>query len=449
MSALLDATREQIEALGALTDTLVSVERTISALLAARDGLLAMGSRLAIETADAARDDVSSPYSCPDGADLALRAVAAEFGAALRVSDRTVQRRMADADLLVTQFPALWRAQGAGDISPAHTRAIVDGGMHLDADPMREAYEKEMVEFALDEAPSRVARRARRVAERYQRRTLTERHRDARAQRAVWVTDRADGMAELGLLGPAALVQGAYERLTSMAKVVGTENRDARHSDAVGDDRPAAGESDDRGPDVRTLAQTRCDLALDLLLGGSPVGHDITGGTLGTIRGSVSVTVPVLTLMGLATAPAELDGHGPIDLDTARRLAGSAAAWDRVLTHPITGAVLAVDRYRPSADLKRLLQSQDQRCRFPTCGFPARECDLDHTRGHALGGETSSTNLAALCRRHHTLKHQSPWHVERLGGGYHAWTSPAGRVYVDAPPAPNDASIPHSTPPPF
>ena len=35
--------------------------------------------------------------------------------------------------------------------------------------------------------------------------------------------------------------------------------------------------------------------------------------------------------------------------------------------HPHTGATLAVDRYRPSAELRRFLRVRDERCRFPGC----------------------------------------------------------------------------------
>ena len=453
MPALLDATREQVDALAAVTDTLVSVERTIASLLAARDGLLALGNRIALETAATARTDDGSPYLGHDGADLAVRAVAAEFGAALRMSDRTVQRRMADADLLVTLFPAVWRAQGTGDISPAHARAVVDAGIHLEGDAERDAYTAEILEHAAVESPNRLRRRARRIAERHQHRTIDERHRAARADRAVWVKDLDDGMAELGLRGPSVLVHGAFDRLTSMAKAVHDEVSVTGEHEAVPMCADGAPEERTPGtedaPDSRTLAQSRCDLALDLLLSGAPSGHDDEDGRLAAIRGSVSITMPVLTLMGVTTTPAEIDGHAPIDAATARRLAGSAPGWDRVLTHPVTDAVLAVDRYRPSSDLKRLMRARDQRCRFPCCGFPVRDCDLDHTRDHALGGDTSSDNLEALCRRHHVLKHHSPWHVENLGGGFHSWTSPVGRVYVDAPPETNVAPIPRDADPPF
>ena len=98
-----------------------------------------------------------------------------------------------------------------------------------------------------------------------------------------------------------------------------------------------------------------------------------------------------------------------IDTDTARILAGRATAWERVLTHPITGAILAVDHYRPNADLRRLLHARDSRCRFFACGLPPVTQDLDHTIDAAHGGATEEGNLGGLCRRHHILKHQTPW----------------------------------------
>jgi hypothetical protein len=163
------------------------------------------------------------------------------------------------------------------------------------------------------------------------------------------------------------------------------------------------------------------------------------------ITASISVTVPVTTLMGEDGPEAELDGRCPIDPTTARALAGAATGWDRVLTHPITGGVLAVDRYRPSEALKRHLIGRDQRCRFPGCGMPAWHSDLDHTKDAAFGGATDDDNLAALCRRHHVLKHHSPWLVRQLGNGLLEWTSPTRRIYIDKPPAPNTVTFSDGT----
>ncbi|KLD32827.1 hypothetical protein TB15x_23065, partial [Xanthomonas perforans] len=87
----------------------------------------------------------------------------------------------------------------------------------------------------------------------------------------------------------------------------------------------------------------------------------------GSGRPTVVVTVPALTLLGRDDTPATLDGYGPIDLDAARRLAGEASSWIRVLTHPVTGVPLALDRtrYRVTTALRRWLGVTS-----PTCVFP-------------------------------------------------------------------------------
>jgi len=440
--------------LSGLVEMAQSIEASIDGLLAARDGVLALAARVALSQAS----DV-------DDADLQVRAVAAELGAALRVSDRTIQRRMVAAEVKVDRFPAVWAAQGAGRISAAHARVIIDAGERIDDADARAGYAQRMVAFAEGESPNRTRVVAERLAEHCQPRSLQERHADAREQQSVWVKDRPDAMAEFGLYGPAVLVHAAFERLTGMGKEV--KKRTAPE---------AGGEGPDADP--RTLGQVRADLALDLLLTGAPAGHDTPDGMLAAVTGHVAVTVPVLTLMGpgdeagsapadvssrvLGTAAdatmggtdrdpaplpitsirrpvpaAELTGRFPIDPATARMLAGAASGWDRVLTDPISGELLAVDRYRPSEHLKRHLRARDERCRFPGCGTPARDSDLDHTLDAAHGGPTEDGNLSALCRRHHVLKHHSLWKVKQIGGGLLEWTSPAGRSYVDRPPPQN------------
>lgn len=121
----------------------------------------------------------------------------------------------------------------------------------------------------------------------------------------------------------------------------------------------------------------------------------------------------------------------------------------RVLTHPETGVVLSVGReqYRPPADLRRLVTWRAARCMAPGCGIPADRCDIDHTVDWHHGGHTDATNLAPLCRGHHTLKHHTDWQVTARPGGALEWTSPAGRVYLVHP----ERRIPHFTtdPPPF
>lgn len=450
MTALLDATDEQMVALAGLVESLHVAEATLSSMQAARDGLLALAGRLAI--------DIAKQGDHPDRGDHSIRTVAAEIGAVQRASDRTVERRMASASLLVEQFPAVWRAQGDGRISAGHSRVIVDAGSQIEDDADRAAYAAAVLPLAEEESPNRLRALARRIAERFAPSTIDERHRRARSQRRVWVSDGEDGMAGLHVHAPATLVHGMFDRLSQAAHIIREENRRAK--------KEAAREGRDFDADDRTVDEIRADLLADLVLTGTWSGHDSEDGLLSEIRGRVEVTVPVTTLMqddgaeidteddedadaddtdadarpdarARSTAPAppaELDGALPVDGRTARCLAGAAAIWDRVLTHPVSGRMLAVDGYRPSPRLRRHLRARDQRCRFPGCGIVARKCDLDHNHAAAAGGATCDTNLAAFCRRHHVLKHNSPWHVEQRPGGILEWTSPTGRTYIDRPP---------------
>lgn len=434
MTALLDATDTQMATLADLVDALQVAEATLSSMSAARDGLLAIAARLAI--------DIAKQGDHPDRGDHSLRTVAAEIAAVQHVSDRTIERRMAAAELLVDQFPDVWAAQGAGRISPAHSRVIVDAGSGIESPSDREKYSAVILPIAETESPNRLRALARRVVERFAPTTVSERHRRARSQRRVWVTDGEDGMAALHAHAPAALVHGMFDRLSQMAHALRNENLRAK--------RQAARDGSEFEADDRTVDEIRADLLADLVLSGQPTGHDSEDGLLGAISARIEITVPVTTLMhgdadeasdADATPPAELDGRAPIDVDTARTMAGQTKGWDRVLTHPISGRVLAVDRYRPSRHLRRHLRARDQRCRFPTCGIAARKCDLDHNHSASTGGATCETNLASFCRRHHVLKHHSPWHVEQKSGGVMEWTSPTGRTYVDTPPAPNTVTF--------
>ncbi|MBN9193375.1 HNH endonuclease signature motif containing protein [Microbacterium sp.] len=466
------------DALDALVSDLVATRAMMSALQAHEATVMA--GVMAVADAAAVVRDRSE-------ADLQHRSVAAEVAAALRVSDRTVQRQLADAALLTERFPATHAALRAGLISRAHVSVIMDAGRHL-ADPDDLArYEAMILPYAQTVTAGRLRPVARLRVERVLPSSLQDRHDRAVALRGVRVIDGDDGTADLHAFGlKAAIAHGIHDRLTALAHRIerGGPTRNGR-DDAL-DDRVRGGEGDgELVPDARTMDQLRADILADLALATDPVAHRIPTG-LAAIRASVQVTVPVLTLLpgsegarttravtavaatavpdgtsaaghcptGADFGPADLAGYGPIDPDTARHLAGHAPGWDRILTHPISGAILAVGRYRPSKAIARALRARDRHCRFVGCRQPVHRCDLDHTRDAHAGGRTAVCNLANLCRRHHILKHHTAWQVRQLPGGILEWTSPTGRVYTDVPvstvafaPTPEPDSSPD--PPPF
>ncbi|MCE4025387.1 HNH endonuclease [Microbacterium sp. Au-Mic1] len=442
---------DPVVVLAALTSMVQDTEATIIRLQAVREAQLAVAQRFAEHLAAEA-----GPAGRGDAVELASRSVAAELAGVLHMSDRVVQARMARAAELVNRYPVTMQAFTEARISPAHVRQIQDTGARLD-DTARGAFEQVAVAASVGETPHRVKRVIERIAERLAPRSLTERHREAQEQRRVWREDLGDGQKMLGLIHAAAIVDGIYDRLTQQARTVHVANTRAGKDDAGRDiDADALGDP----ADDRAIDQLRADLCADTLLTGAPSGHDTADGLLSAIQARVEITVPVLTMMETGTGspafgirveqPGELAGGQPIDTHTARILAGDAVAWERVLTHPVTGAILAVDRYRPNTDLRRLLHARDSRCRFPTCGLPPTAHDLDHTIDAAHGGPTEEGNLGGLCRRHHVLKHQTAWKVKQRGAGVLEWTSPTGATYIDRPPAPVTFTTdePNPDPPP-
>jgi len=363
------------------------------------------------------------------GSQLEVRQVAAEFAAALRVSDRTLQRELSDASTLVTGFPLTHAALASGQISRSHAYAILDAGAPL-CDQARAGFETAALDVALVESATRTRPVAKMLAAQFDARALEQRHRDAVASRSVRIRALDDGMAEVRADLPVVLAHGIHDRITQMAielqrATAGRQPQDAHTSD------PVSGGVGDAPADERTIDQLRADVFCDLLLAGTPAAVPDAGTDFAGIVGRVQVMVPVLALAGVCDDPSELSGYGAVDQVTAQGLAAAAPVWDRVFMHPIKRCVLAVDRYRPGPELERQLVARDRHCRFPGCRMPVRLCDVDHTVDAARGGETSIRNLAHLCRRHHTLKHATDWSVKQLDAGVLEWTSPGGRVFTD------------------
>jgi hypothetical protein len=401
------------------------------------------------------------PRSAGREAELPLRALAAELGACARQPDRSVQRRMNDAHTLVTRFAATFEALAAGAVSVGHVRAIVEHGVKLTDPGVRAAFEAEALERAASTTPGRLGPQLARLVEQVQPTTFAERHKVARKSGGVWVRDVEDGMSELFLRGPSVPLHGIHDMVTHVARDVLNTAHAAEAADAeaagaaeAGDPLADAGVAGGTIVDSRSLDQVRADVLIEMVLThridtetgeGLGDGH----GGLASIRATVNVTVPALALAGVTEDPAELVGRAPIDLDTARILAATAPGWERVLADPITGGVLAVDRYTRSADLTRYLRVRDPHCRFPGCRMPTHRCDVDHGQDFALGGATDHRNLCALCRRHHVLKGETPWRVKHRPGGVIEWISPGGLHYTDTPPPVTIGFVPDPDDAPF
>lgn len=426
--------------------------------------------------------DASSASRSGAGRELAYRALRAELATAFNLSEHQTESQMDLAYRLTRDLPQTLVALERGEIACAHARVICDAsavigsGDSPELAERRAGYEHQVLDVAVHETPNRLRPIAQRLAEQWAERPLEERHREARCERRVVVIDREDGMADLLAHLPAIEAHAIKDRLTSIARAAERGERTVHRvrphhlSDSAPDSAPgsapgaeaspgagalmsmAAPAADDLavgdlaagdlaethftdGADQRTRDQLRADVFTDLLLAADE--HSLfAGSTAEAIRARVQVIVPVDALGEErdSTVPCELIGSGCVGADTARVVASEATHWDQVDVQRESGEVLSVDRYRPSEQMRRQLGARDRHCRFPGCRVPVQRCDLDHTIDAALGGATSTSNLAHLCRGHHTLKHHTAWKVKQEPGGTLRWTSPTGRSYPDHPP---------------
>ncbi|MGA6094340.1 DUF222 domain-containing protein [Microbacterium sp. NPDC079356] len=395
--------------------------------------------------------------------DMALRSIAAEVGGVMRVTDRTVQRRIGEARTLIEGFPATVEAWEQGRIVRGHANAILETGTSLPAEMWAE-FEQVAITRCERDTPNRVRGELKILAHRMHPRSFAERHEEAAATRCVRIVPGRDGMSDVIATVPTVIAEGIHDRLTQQARAI-IDTRDERvaargcagvaFGEAASDGDTDGDRDDDAAAiiatDQRSIDQVRADVLADLLLAGTPAlddTRDTTAGPLGAIRARVQVLIPAATLTGEDDGPSDLAGRSPIDPATARTLAGGAGMWERLFHDPTTGVTVATDSYRVPSGMRRFLQARDQHCRFPGCRVAAIRCEVDHTHDYALGGRTELSNLAHLCQRHHSMKQFTAWRVRQLKGGVLEWTSPLGRIYREDAPTPAVAFTPAAPPSP-
>ncbi|WP_235566826.1 HNH endonuclease signature motif containing protein, partial [Microbacterium sp. Root61] len=340
--------------------------------------------------------------------DVIERSVRLELAAALSITESAAGLLVAHADALVHRYPGVLDSLEGARMSARHATELVDLVDTVEPELRGQVLEP-AIGLAETHAFGTFRRKLRMLVDSVRAATLAERHEQALQQRRVVVTPAEDGMAWFMLFGPAVEVHAIHGRLTAIGKVIAAQDGE-----------------------TRTLDQLRADVCGDLLIDGTT---EATPAESRGIRATVVVTVPVLSLLDSdgQSHGASVEGVGPIPLARARELCGSAEGWMRVLTHPETGVVLSVgrERYRPPPELRRLVRWRAERCMAPGCGIPAARCEIDHTVAWEHGGTTELSNLAPLCKGHHTIKHHGRWRVHQIAdsGGALEWTSPTGRHY--------------------
>lgn len=222
-----------------------------------------------------------------------------------------------------------------------------------------------------------------------------------------------DGIGSTTMQGPIPEVLAYWKRLDEAARAVQAAQRKALRE---GTEIPHDSEGIVAGTG-RPLPLDRLRYALQL-----DAAFDTDGVAIPQERFRLSVSVPVLSLLGVSDAPGMLEGTIPIPPEMARELAGREDTWYRVLTDACTGAFLPLpaQRYTPSRAMLEHLRLRSPRCAVPGCARCiswASECDhleeYDHEHP-AEGGRTEIESLHLLCWQHHQAKTQGLLDPTRL-----------------------------------
>ena len=340
-------------------------------------------------------------------------AVAAEVGAALRISQGRAASRLRYARAMRERLPQVGEVFQAGDIDyRAFTTIVYRSDLITDPDVMATVDHQlaanvarwpSMSQGRLGAQVDKIVARA--DADAVRRRT------EAQADREIWIGAEQEGLSQI--IGSLFTVDAHAldTRLNALAATV------CAH-------------------DPRTKDECRADALGALAAGAERLGCRCGRAdcAAGQRRAASPVTIHVIaehaTLNGTGTAPgSQLSADGLITPELVAELAKSATLIP--LIHP--GDAAPEPGYTPSKALADFVRARDLTCRWPGCDVPAVNCQLDHTIPHAQGGPTHAGNLKCYCPTHHLLKTFWGWREKQLSDGTLILTSPAGHTYVTTP----------------
>lgn len=356
-------------------------------------------------------------------------------------------------------------ALAAGRIAVPAARIIAER-LHEQTWQVATAVQEQVLDRAPDRTPAQVRLDVEKALAQVDPEHAAERHAHARTRRRVThPRAEADAMASMHVVLPAphaVAIDTVLEDCARTARAAGDPRTlDQLRADGLVDlflhpptptrtDPDASPGSDaDTGAGATSAAGPAApatDPVTTTLPGPGPHGPT-------DARIQVLVTVALSTLLGVDDQPGDLAGYGPLDAVQTRALA-HGGTWRRLITDPLSGAVLdhGRTRYRPPAALAAHIRHRDKTCTRPGCTRPAIRCDLDHTTPFPTG-TTSASNLGPLCRTHHRHKTAGTLTLHQHEPGVFTWTDRSGHTYRTRPGTdqPRQHLTHHDTgpPPPF
>ena len=341
----------------------------------------------------------------------------AEFAAALGMSTDAGRCLLGDALELFHRLPRVWARIHAGHLPTWRARRIAQATRWLSPDAVAHV-DAQVAPFAHRISVGRVDKLVEAAAAQFQPDQAAQRAAAAADRRRVKIFDDTTLQGtchieiEADTLDAKAFDHTLGELADRLAAYGDTDTLDIRRAKALGvlADPQHALNLLNVTPDVPRGPTTELVLYLHLS------DQAITGGmTLGRLEGSTS------------------NGDQPLLTDQIRDWAGRPDT--RITVRPVLDLNdrPAVDRHESPARMTEHVILRDRTCVFPHCQRPARCCDRDHIRPYdpdGPPGQTSTDNLACLCRFHHRLKTFGGWTYIQTEPGRFVWTSPRGHRYL-------------------
>ena len=345
-----------------------------------------------------------------------------ELAAASGLSEPAARALVGQALELRDRLPRLWGAVMSGRLPAWKARKLAEQTIPLSA-AAADYVDRHLAPFAHKLSLLRITRAVDAAILRHDPELAAERTAKAAERRGVWLDDCVDGVSEIRATTdtPDAIAfDTALNHVAATLQALGDEDPDqVRRARALG-----------------VLADPQYALALQT------TASDLA--STGTTRPTTTKQGPTIhvhlhtgALTG-AGGVARVEGFGPQSLETVQRWLTGLTPGAVVTVTPVVDLTehISVNAHEAPDRLRAQIDERDHGCQFPWCGRRGRY-DLDHIDPYVPvedggpPGQTSTTNLAKLCRFHHRVKTHGGWVYRRDPDGVGlTWTSPLGRSYT-------------------
>jgi len=384
----------------------------------------------------------------------------AEFAAAVHTTTEGGQRLIGNALELRHRLPRLWALVHAGTAPAWQACRVADHTVHLTADAAG-FVDAQVAACAGRIGPTRLDRLVQAAVAAFMPAEAERRQREQAEHRHFTITPNTgqDGLSgypsvdgRLDLADALDLDAASADHARALARLGCTDSLDVRRARAAGDlarhqpalnlntDTATDAATDLGGTDPQTAAsrprpprptspRQRQRVVLYLHLSDTALTGHSQAGQVGRVGRIQNTQTPV-------TAQQIRDWCGQPDT--------------QIIVKPVIDLndTISVHAYEIPDRVREHLALRDITCVFPWCGTtahptalrhtrngePVHRTDCDHIQPYQPDGppdQTSTDNLAPLCRRHHRLKTHTGWRyrVHDRPGTY-LWTSPHGLTFL-------------------